>query len=105
MTKPIPRRNRSDIPPLYQEWLRSGKPYYLPFLEGTKVRELWAEHGPAVIAEHIERWPGSRPVNWWRYDAPSWRDPTAETQTQFLLRHNLMEPEEQQRARRRASAH
>jgi len=95
VTKPIPKRDRSgDIPPLYRQWLRTGSPGYLIYLETEHVKALWAEHGQSIIAEHIERWPGTRPPNFWRYDAPSPRDPSQETQREYLARHGLLEPEE-----------
>jgi hypothetical protein len=37
-----------------------------------ELRQLWVQHGAAVLAEWVRRYPGTRPVCWWRWDAPRW---------------------------------
>jgi hypothetical protein len=34
------------------------------------TERLWRLHGEAVIAEHVEDHPGTRPPLWWDYEAP-----------------------------------
>jgi hypothetical protein len=31
---------------------------------------VWADHGDAIVAEHVAEHPGSRPHRWWQYSAP-----------------------------------
>src|SRR5437868_3381172 len=43
---------------------------FIFLLEGEGDRELWREHGAAILARWIVERPGTRPATWWRYDAP-----------------------------------
>jgi len=97
MTRPLARKRRTIPTFTEKRWLVSGRPYCIPFLEGgTWARRLWKEFGPEIIARHIAKHPGTRPANWWKYDAPERRDSAAETQLQFLRRLNLLIEEEQE---------
>jgi hypothetical protein len=106
MTKPRPYRARTSVLPiLYRRWLLSGRPGYLPFLEGERVKQLWHDFGDVVTERHVRRRPFTRPANWWRYSSPEWRDPSRETQREFLLRHpGLLTEAERRRARPRVGA-
>ncbi len=44
------------------------------FPDDDAEREAWAAHRNAVLQEHIEQEPGSRPYAWWRYSSPQPRD-------------------------------
>jgi hypothetical protein len=37
---------------------------------GVAARDLWEHLGKSYADEHIRQHPGSRPNNWWRFDAP-----------------------------------
>jgi hypothetical protein len=94
-TSKLPRRKRIR-PPLsfrYRKWLLTGRPGALVFLEAAAVERLWREYSDVIISRHIARFPCSRPVNWWRYNAPELRRP-GESQYEFLKRHGLLLPEE-----------
>jgi hypothetical protein len=98
MTAPIPRRRRPRLSFLERRWLLSGKPGAIPYLEGGEwARSLWSEYGEAVTLRHIAKHPGTRPANWWRYDAPEPRDSLAETQLAYLQRLDLLSAEEEAR--------
>jgi hypothetical protein len=34
------------------------------------LRDVWAEHAEAVVAHHVKRRPGTRPLRWWEFDSP-----------------------------------
>jgi hypothetical protein len=47
-------------------WEHDGPPPW-----GQKTgRQLWVEHGKAIVAEWIADHPGTRPSCWWKYEAP-----------------------------------
>jgi hypothetical protein len=85
VTKPRPHLGR--LTPSFRErrWLLSGRPGALYYLDRARVEQLWREHGDTIVARHAGRNPGTRPVNWWRFDAPEPRRP-GETQYDFLKR-------------------
>ena len=55
--------------PLEKVVVRLGEAW--EYLIAGDLRLVWREHGEAVVAWHVKRWPGSRPRRWWTYDAPS----------------------------------
>ena len=63
----------SDVQRLH---LRRGDVFGLgsAFPDDDAEREAWAAHRNAVLQEHIEQEPGSRPYAWWRYSSPQPRD-------------------------------
>ena len=98
MTAPIPRRRRPRLSFLERKWLLTGRPGAIPFLEGGEwARSLWREYGDGIVARHIAKHPGTRPANWWRYDAPERRDSSTETQLAYLRRLDLLTDEERER--------
>jgi hypothetical protein len=98
MTKARPRRSRTKLTFTERKWLLVGRPYAIPFLEGGEwAARLWSEYGEAVTLRHIAKHPGTRPANWWRYDAPEPRDSSAETQLAYLQRLDLLSAEEEAR--------
>jgi hypothetical protein len=32
--------------------------------------DLWRQYGAAILAEHVAKYPGTRPARWWDFDAP-----------------------------------
>jgi hypothetical protein len=101
-TKRRPVRARLSLVPFrYRKWLLCGRPAALDYLEPEKVQALWAEYGEAVMQQHIAKWPGTRPVCWWRYSSSERRDPSQESEFAFLKRHGLLQLSEI-RERRRA---
>src|SRR5262249_31755939 len=98
MTNARPRRSRTKLSFVEKRWLLSGRPFCVPFLEGGQwAQRLWKEFGAEITQRHIHKWPGTRPANWWRYDAPTRRDSSTETQLAYLRRLNLLTAEERQR--------
>lgn len=102
MTTPRPHLGR--LTPSFRErrWLLSGRPGALYYLDRARVEALWRELGDTIVARHIARYPRTRPVNWWRFDAPEPRR-SGETQYQYLARHGLLAPSER-RSQRSARA-
>src|ERR1700730_6005414 len=43
---------------------------HAPMRDHPTARALWEEHGPTFLAEHIRKYPGTRPSAWWRFAAP-----------------------------------
>jgi hypothetical protein len=98
MTRPMSRRRRTIPTFTEKRWLVSGRPYAIPFLEGGAwAQRLWREFGAMITERHIGKHPGTRPANWWRYDAPTRRDSSTETQLAYLRRLDLLTAEERQR--------
>jgi hypothetical protein len=98
MTKARPRRSRTKLTFTERKWLLVGRPYAIPFLAGGEwAARLWSEYREAVTLRHIAKHPGTRPANWWRYDAPEPRDSSAETQLAYLQRLDLLSAEEEAR--------
>lgn len=38
-------------------------------LDVTVVRDIWDRHAERLLADHVERWSGTRPVPWWWWDS------------------------------------
>lgn len=38
-----------------------------------QLKPTWAAAGAAILADWIQRYPGTRPWAWWEFDAPRWR--------------------------------
>jgi hypothetical protein len=97
-----------------------------PMIGHPTARQLWREHGSAVLAAWIRARPGTRPAAWWRCDAPEPRrrlagvgepklngrhlgvpaewfsvdpenPPLFESEPAFLRRHGLLQPGEVRR--------
>lgn len=67
------------------------------------LAEFWDTYRDVVVARHINRWPGTRPLRWWEYDSPSpLRD--GESEYEYLRRNNLLTPAEKRNAPRRRAA-
>jgi hypothetical protein len=68
-----------------------GATYYWAMTE--KAERLWRLHGARIVAEWIEKHPGTRPTFWWRFDAPRWR-PTNErfARCYYVKQGELPEP-------------
>jgi hypothetical protein len=101
-TPVLPRRQRTSLSFCERRWLLSGRPGALYFLERAHVEKLWHKYADAIMARHIARYPGTRPANWWRFNA---REPRriGESQYEYLKRHGLLQPGEHERLRVRAS--
>jgi hypothetical protein len=78
-------RRLVDLPPSLVQYLETGQ--YTDFDDDSKmdvfqlagavlrgrfehVREVWHEHGAALLADWLEEHPGSRPFCWWAVIAP-----------------------------------
>ena len=46
---------------------------YLWKIEDEKVKAAWKTVGADLLAEHVKKFPGSRPWAWWEFDAPERR--------------------------------
>jgi hypothetical protein len=51
-------------------WLEDRPCGFFQFKHSDYLADLWKTHGEAVVAEHVEDSPGSRPGRWWEYNAP-----------------------------------
>lgn len=77
-------------------------------LDVAVVRTLWKEFGTALLAGHIERWPGTRPVPWYWWNQELVRVATGSTleeikdllppeqksEAVFLQQHGLLDADE-----------
>jgi hypothetical protein len=36
----------------------------------AELAAFWKDHGERVVAQHVNDFPGTRPIRWWEYDAP-----------------------------------
>ena len=103
MVKPRRTISRRTLPFRIRRWLLSGRPGALYFLERERVTALWDEYGEYITARHIDRHPGSRPPNWWRFNRPA---PliSGEPQLDYLERNKLLTPAEKRYVRRRVAS-
>ncbi len=65
-------KRRAEITPEQEAWLAgddNGAGFFKYHRE-DELAEFWAEHRDRVVSEHVEQWPGTRPLRWWQYDAP-----------------------------------
>lgn len=72
---PIRRRidkRREDITEEQEAWLNGDDKgaVFFKFLPDDELLAFWNLHSERIVAEHVARYPGSRPVRWWDYDAP-----------------------------------
>jgi hypothetical protein len=51
-------------------WLEDRPCGFFKFKGDDYLANLWKTHGDAVVAEHVEDFPGTRPARWWEYDSP-----------------------------------
>jgi hypothetical protein len=58
------------LDPDAQAWLRSKPCGFFEFKPEKELLALWQEHGEEIVAEHVAENLGTRPANWWEYDAP-----------------------------------
>jgi hypothetical protein len=80
---PVKRRvakvKRADLAELNREQRRhllSGCGYFgLAFRDEDEERAAWEIHGEQLLAEHIVKFPGTRPKAWWKFDAPDSHPP------------------------------
>lgn len=59
-----------DDPAIHQlDTLDPPRP--MPFLESAVTgRRLWGMLGDEIIEEHVQEYPGTRPLRWWQFAAP-----------------------------------
>jgi hypothetical protein len=70
MTAPIAARQpRDPLDPLLEQWLQGGNAGAMKFLSRVPLADVWGEQRDRILAEHVERSPGTRPLRWWEYDA------------------------------------
>jgi hypothetical protein len=73
MPKPLPRRLRREPesgPFGLRRWLITGQRnrwFYLDRVD--EPAEVWSLHGPDVVEHYIKKFPGRRPILWWRFSA------------------------------------
>jgi hypothetical protein len=84
-----------------------------PYGEATELHGLWDAHKASLLPRWVQRYPGTRPSCWWRWDAPreplgtrpGWHDDGTlpeprrrqESQASYLKRHGLLLPGEARR--------
>ena len=75
----IPRTRRPEVEPLL--WARlidaplpedatDAERFFYDYPDERKLREAWAAHRAAILAEWVRKCPGTRPSCWWEFDAP-----------------------------------
>src|SRR5215471_20126851 len=77
VTPRIPVRQQREVLPIgLRRFLIRGQRtalYYLLHLNDDYGCAFWREHADWVVSWHVERWPGTRPRLWWRFDRPGVR--------------------------------
>lgn len=63
------RQKRPAITVDGENWLRGEDGGAWTYFE-SDLAKFWKENGAAILAEHILRSPGSRPIRWWQFEAP-----------------------------------
>ena len=84
-------RSRREWSDAHQLQLRTGFDYFgeawsdHPTPEDLKeMKTAWSDCGEDVIAEHLDRFPCSRPWGWWKFSAPAPRDESIPEREQLL---------------------
>jgi hypothetical protein len=54
-------------------WVRGDAEIYFFKTDPEKLASAWSEVGVDLVAEHVKKFPGSRPWGWWKFDAPETR--------------------------------
>jgi len=75
MTRPsIPsRRLRPQLPIAAYRWLLAGQRtawFYLELHDPATQQLFWQQYCDVIVAHHIKRHPGTRPLLWWRFSSP-----------------------------------
>jgi hypothetical protein len=71
--RPRRARTRPDLPAGAVDWLRGGDgraDCWVYFMSLAALPAFWREHSEAIVAEHVAKHPGTRPLRWWEYSAP-----------------------------------
>jgi hypothetical protein len=71
--KRLSKTRRADLADLTREQRRHllrGAGFFGPAFLPDEAVAAWEIHRDALLDEHIERFPGSRPWAWWTFDAP-----------------------------------
>jgi hypothetical protein len=100
---PVKRRVSKRRVPLEEDaeqWLRGEPCGFFQFKRKEQLAALWAEHGDAIVAEHVAKYPGTRPHRWWQYSAPEPRQ-DGDSEAAYLERHSLFLPGERKRMAKR----
>jgi hypothetical protein len=79
----VERFRRGDVDPVHWALLTDSTPpedgeALAEFTFDAIAGELWARHGAAILRDWIALYPGTRPSQWWRHDAPRAADPDPE---------------------------
>src|SRR5262245_46405063 len=90
--------------------IESGEKFIKGWDDGPDLRdtpdrwgELWEFYGEVLLAEHIERYPGSRPEAWYRFDCPRDRElGEGEAEVEYLDRIGELSAGEIEAIRREA---
>jgi hypothetical protein len=72
---PVKRRvdkRREELTPEAEAWLTGEEPRgeFWIFESKDKLARTWADHRDRILAEWVAKNPGTRPAQWWDYDAP-----------------------------------
>jgi hypothetical protein len=62
-------KRREELSEDAESWLHGEECGFFRFKRKEELAELWREHGDRIVAEHVDQWPGTRPLRWWQYDA------------------------------------
>ncbi len=53
--------------------VRGDATLYFWKIDDEKILAAWKTVGPDLVAEHVRKFPGTRPWGWWKFDAPERR--------------------------------
>jgi hypothetical protein len=67
ISKAIPRQ---EVPPFVEHWLQTGERSAEFFFAVGDERALWDMHADRIVRKYAQQHPGTRPLLWWRFDAP-----------------------------------
>ena len=89
---PLKRRSRREWTDTHQLQLRTGHDYlgecwgdHPTAADLKEMRQAWQDCKDTVLAEHIERFPCTRPWAWWKFGAPEPRDESVDEKVQLHL--------------------
>lgn len=64
-------KRRSDLTDEQVAWLRGDyrNAAFVNYLTDEELSKLWNQYSDSIIAEHVEKNPGTRPGRWWKFTA------------------------------------
>ena len=66
-----PRNRRAPLDPEIVAYLKDDEGATFPYFSGDdEIRAVWNELRDSILADWIDGYPGTRPIHWWKFEAP-----------------------------------